>query len=247
MGRSSGDASTWRYESAAGVHPSSLTIAPGATSTASVRVTDPRLAGDTSESVVLSSPGGQTTVPITVRTTIGTGAGGGSFKGVALRAATAATGQKPRQTFQLFRGPSPGETDIKATSSRFGTDPNEHLESGFLVSPGASSSVTRVTTRSCHRGAALEPKAAYGLVPGGDAVRALDVRAGGSAKPVSGNWSLQWTNPVTGNELTEPFSGSIQFNEVQASGKGLPSNSRSATLAQGQTTSISRLTPTTPG
>ncbi len=56
-------------------------------------------------------------------------------------------------------------------------------------------------------------------------------------RPQAGQWELvlQWTNPVTGNELTEPFSGSIQFNQVRASGKGLPS-SASAKLAQGQKT-----------
>jgi subtilisin family serine protease len=222
------DASTWRYESAAAVTPSSLNIAPGATATASVSIRDPRLAGDTSESVVVSSPGGRTTVPITVRTTIGVGASGGSFKGV-LTGGNGRSGAEAETNTYFFQVP-PDETDLKATIA-LGTDPNEHLV-GFLVSPegqqlGYSGNYTIVPS-----GSSAEPKAKYGLVPGPTPYVQMYAVA-----PQAGQWELvlQWTNPVTGNELTEPFSGSIQFNQVQASGKGLP-NAPSATLAKGQTT-----------
>jgi hypothetical protein len=222
------DASTWRYESAAAVRPSSLTIAPGATSTASVRVNNPRLAGDTSESVVVSSPGGQTTVPITVRTTIGVAGGGGSFKGE-LTGGNGRDGSEAETNTYFFQVPT-GETDIKATIA-LGTDPNEHLI-GFLVSPGGQQLGYSGNYTFVPSGSSAEPKAAYGLVPGATPYVQMYAVA-----PQAGQWELvlQWTNPVTGNELTEPFSGSIQFNQVQASSRGLPS-SPSATLAQGQTT-----------
>jgi subtilisin family serine protease len=222
------DASTWRYESAAAVSPSSLTIAPGATATAAVSITDPRLAGDTTESVVVSSPGGQTTVPVTVRTTIDVGARGGLFKGV-LTGGNGRDGSEAETNTYFFQVP-PGETDLNTTIA-LGTDPNEHLI-GFLVSPsgqqlGYSGNYTFVPS-----GSSAEPKAAYGLVPGATPYVQMYAVA-----PQAGQWELvlQWTNPVTGNELTEPFSGSIQFNQVQASGRALPSSPK-ATLAQGQTT-----------
>ena len=125
------DASTWRYTSAAAISPSSLTIAPGATATAAVSITDPRLAGDTSESIVVSSAGGQTTVPVTVRTTIDVGIAGGIFKGV-LTGGNGRAGSEAETNTYFFQVP-PGETDLNTTVA-LGTDPNEHLI-GFLVSP----------------------------------------------------------------------------------------------------------------
>ena len=58
--------------------------------------------------------------------------------------------------------------------------------------------------------------------------------------PEAGQWELvlQWENPVTGNELVEPFSGSIRFNLVQASAKGLPDS---------PTTNWSKVRPFFPG
>jgi hypothetical protein len=222
------DASTWRYESAAAVTPSSLTIAPGATATASVSVTDPHLAGDSSESVVVTSPGGRSTVPITVRTAIAVGAGGGTFTGV-LTGGNGRAGAEAETNTYFFQVPL-GETDLDTTIA-LGSDPNEHLV-GFLVSPdgqqiGYSGNYTVVPS-----GSSAEPKAAYGLVAGATPYVQMYAVA-----PQAGQWELvlQWTNPVTGNELAEPFSGSIQFNQVHASGKGLP-NSPSATLAKGETT-----------
>ncbi len=222
------DASTWRYTSAAAISPSSLTIAPGATATAAMSITDPRLAGDTSESIVVSSAGGQTTVPVTVRTTIDVGARGGNFKGV-LTGGNGRAGVEAETNTYFFQVP-PGETDLDATVA-LGSDPNEHLI-GFMVSPGGQQLGYSGNDTFVPSGSSAEPKAAYTLVPG--ATPYLQMYA---VAPQAGQWELvlQWTNPVTGNELTEPFSGSIQFNQVHASGKGLPS-SASARLAQGQTT-----------
>jgi hypothetical protein len=222
------DASTWRYTSAAAISPSSLTIAPGATATAAMSITDPRLAGDTSESIVVSSAGGQTTVPVTVRTTIGVGPRGGTFKGV-LTGGNGRAGAEAETNTYFFQVP-PGETDLNATVA-LGTDPSEHLV-GFLVSPGGQQLGYSGNYTFVPSGSSAEPKATYSLVPG--ATPYLQMYA---VAPQTGQWELvlQWTNPVTGNELTEPFSGSIQFNQVRASGKDLPS-SPSAKLAQGQET-----------
>lgn len=223
------DASTWSYARAAAIIPSSLTIAPGQTATATMSITNPRLAGDRDESVVVSTPSGQTTVPVTVRTTIPMGPSGGSFKG-ALTGGNGRDGAEAQTNTYFFQVPA-GKTNL-AVSVALSTDPAEHLV-GYLVAPdgqqvGYSGNYTFVSS-----GSSAEPKAAtYRLVPGPTPYVEMYTVA-----PQAGQWELvlQWVNPVTGNELTEPFSGAVQFDQVPVSAGGLPA-SPSTVLAQGVTT-----------
>ena len=66
---------------ASDVSPAALLVAPGQSATVSLAVTDPATAGDTAESLVISSAGGQTTVPVTIRSAVSLGPDGGSFGG----------------------------------------------------------------------------------------------------------------------------------------------------------------------
>jgi len=52
--------------------------------------------------------------------------------------------------------------------------------------------------------------------------------------PVAGTWTLMviFAEPVVGNELSEPYTGSVVFNNTSASAAGLP-DSASTTLASG--------------
>ena len=52
--------------------------------------------------------------------------------------------------------------------------------------------------------------------------------------PVQGTWTLvvDFAEPVVGNEISEPFSGNIKFNDVKVSAAGLP-DSKHTTLAAG--------------
>ena len=52
--------------------------------------------------------------------------------------------------------------------------------------------------------------------------------------PVAGLWTLVvvFANPVVGNEVSQPFTGDIKFNDVSARAFGLP-NSASTTLPAG--------------
>jgi hypothetical protein len=56
--------------------------------------------------------------------------------------------------------------------------------------------------------------------------------------PQAGQWELilEWENPVTGNELTEPFSGAIRFDQVEAF--SLLPTSTSTLLLKGHTASF---------
>ncbi len=217
------DASIWRYARAARISPASLTVGPGQTATATISVTNPRMAGDLDESVVVSSPGGQTTVPVTIRTMIPVGAKGGLFNGVL----TGGNGRggSDAQTDTYFFNVRAGETGLDA-SVALRSDPGEALV-GYLVDPagqtvGYSSNYTVVP-----------PKSGSHLVAG--STRFLQTY---TVAPTAGEWELvlEWENPVTGNELTEPFSGAIRFNQVQAFSL-LPS-STSTLLLKGRSVSF---------
>ncbi|MGP8207829.1 MAG: S8 family serine peptidase [Acidimicrobiales bacterium] len=216
------DASTWRYVPASAISPSSLTIGPGHTVTATVSITNPRFAGDSDESVVVSSPGGQTTVPVTTRTMVPVGAQGGVFQGVL----TGGNGRdgSDAQTNTYFFDVRAGKTDLDA-SVALRSDPGEALV-GYLVDPdgqtvGYSSNYTVV------------PKSTSRLVPG--STRYFETFA---VAPQAGEWELvlEWENPVTGDELTEPFSGAIRFDQVQA--YSLLPDSTSTLLLRGQSVSV---------
>jgi hypothetical protein len=216
------DASTWRYVPAATVSPSSLTIGPGQTATATMSITNPSFAGDTDQSVVVSSPGGQTTVPVTIRTMVPVGAQGGVFQGVL----TGGNGRdgSDAQTNTYFFDVRAGKTDLEA-SVALHSDPGEALV-GYLVDPdgqtvGYSSNYTVV------------PKSTTHLVPG--STRYFQTFA---VAPQAGEWELvlEWENPVTGNELTEPFSGAIRFNQVEA--YSLLPDSTSTLLLRGRSVSL---------
>ena len=91
---------------------------------------------------------------------------------------------------------------------------------------------------------AADPVGAYLISPDGDALgygqnslerhaRPLSLTAY-TLNPVPGTWTLivDFAEPVVGNEISEPFTGNIQFNDVEASAAGLP-DSASTKLAAG--------------
>ena len=216
------DASTWRYDPASPISPSSLSIGAGRTATATITVTNPQPAGDTDESVVVSSSAGQTTVPVTIRTMVAIGAGGGTFQGV-LTGGNGRDGSDAQTNTYFFDVPA-SKTDL-AASVALRTDPDEVLVC-YLIGPdgqtvGYSSNYTEV------------PKSASDLKPG--STRYLQTFAVG---PPGGEWELvlDWENPVTGKELTEDFSGAIRFNQAQAFSQ-LP-DSPSTLLLRGQPASL---------
>ena len=191
------------------VSPSLALLAPGQSKTFTVSATTPSSPGDASGSIVVRSLlNGATSVPVTLRTLINPSSGG-QFNGVLVGGNGRNLGQG-QENFYEFNVPS-GTHDITANLT-LANDPTNPVGL-FLVSPD---------------GDAL----GYGQ-------NSLNGTSGLSAtaytiNPVPGTWTLvvDFAEPVAGDELSDPYTGNVAFNQTKASAAGLP-DTASTTLAAG--------------
>jgi hypothetical protein len=208
------DAQTLGSAPAGTITPSSLTIDPGATKTAQLKVTSPQTAGDAAQSVVLSTSGEQTTVPVTVRTTVPLSTAGGTFSGVLTGGnGREGTGQENAYSFDVPAGKPALHAQLSFTDS-------QDAVSAYLVDPdgqavSSGSSVSLDSSQSEQNGSALD---LYHVAP------------------TAGVWTLvvAWANPVSGAELNDPFTGRIAFDQLAIANGGLP-DSAAAELRAGKT------------
>jgi hypothetical protein len=203
--------STEKFDSFGSVSPSTLLLAPGQTKSVTVSATTPSSPGDGDGSIVFTSnlgAGGTSTLPVTLRSEIDP-AHGGAFSG----------------TLTGGNGRAPGE----------GQD--EYYE--FQVGAG----VHNITANVSLTNDASEPVAEYLVSPDGDALGFAQNSTNDTqtlsatayvANPVAGTWTLivAFIEPVAGNEISQPYTGNVLFNDVSASASGLP-DSPSVTLAAG--------------
>jgi hypothetical protein len=153
-------ASTFTYGPGGNVVPSSLSIAPGQTGFARLSLTSSNVSGDSSQSVVVSSPYGTNTVPVTVRTTVPLNSLGGTFNGV-LTGGNGRDGAQAQTNSYVFNVPG-GENDLDVGVA-LASDPNDAFIAE-LVDPngqtvGYSSNITtdiwvtrsRFSRRTCTR------------------------------------------------------------------------------------------------
>jgi len=200
-------ANTFTYAPAGNIFPSTLNIGPGQTGFARLSVTSSNISGDASQSVVLASPYGTTTVPVTVRTTIPTDHTGGTFSGL-LTGGNGRSGAQAATNSYVFNVPR-NRNDLDV-SVALANDPND-LFIAELVNPSGQTVgySSNVTTDSGFNPTSGLPANLYAV------------------NPVGGQWSLivDWLNPVSGLELSEPFSGTIQFNQVNVT-SNLPTHAR---------------------
>jgi hypothetical protein len=210
------------------VSPSTLLLAPGASGVVRVSATVPAGAGDSSGSVVFNAgpaAGGAVSVPVTLRGQVPTGRGVvGKFSGVL----TGGNGRSPgdgQVAAYSFVVPSNlpillRNIDVDVVLAN---DPANQV-SGYLIAPrgetmGYGSSY--LTTGFNAGGVPLEsPKRQLSLY---------------TSNPIPGKWTLviDFTSPVPGNELADPFSGQIRFNAVSFNRGALP-DSPSVTLKRGK-------------
>jgi hypothetical protein len=193
------------------VSPSAVALAPGQSKTVTVSATTPPSPGDGSGSIVLTSNlglGGTTSIAVALRSTVDV-AHGGTFSGVL----TGGNGRPPgegQDNYYQFQVGS-GVHNITANVS-LANDPNDPA-GAYLISPdGTALGFGQNTTN----GTPTLSLTAYTL------------------NPVPGTWTLivAFTEPVAGDEVSEPFTGNIKFNDVSVSASGLP-NSPGTKLAAG--------------
>ena len=209
------DAQTWQYAPAGSIAPRFLSIPAGQSATATLSLTTPSTAGDSDQSVVVSSDEGQTTIPVTIRSVVPIGPSGGTFTGV-LTGGNGRAGAQAQANAYYFDVPS-GQSDLDV-SIDMANNPSAGLVAGdqlvaYLVDPngqtvGYSSDFT------------LEPTS------GGLETAVSPFTQLYHVAPIPGQWQLVlfWSNPVVGDELSDPFTGSIAFNQVSVSSE-LPDSS----------------------
>jgi len=221
-------ASVSRYAAFGTVRPSSMTLAPGASGTVSVSATVPASAGDTSGALVIGGGGGATSVPVTLRGLVAASApGGGTFGGVLTGGNGRAPGEGQVAAYE-FTVPAHGRSMLRSMEAdvTLGNDPANQV-SGYLIAPGGQTmgyGSNYLTTGFASGGVPVE-------TPG----RQLSVY---TSDPIPGTWTLivDFTSPVPGNELADPFSGRVRFNTTRTKRGGLP-DSPTTVLAPGKTVS----------
>jgi hypothetical protein len=186
------------------VEPGILALGPGESQTVTVSATTPSSPGDAAGSLVLASDlglGGTTSIPITLRSLVDV-SHGGTFEGVL-------TGGNGRD---------------------LGEGQEQYYE--FTVPPG----VNNITANVSLTNDAADPVGAYLISPDGDTLGYGQNSLNGNnelsltaftLKPVPGVWTLivDFAEPVVGNEISQPYRGNIEFNQVSASVSGLPNGS----------------------
>jgi Subtilase family/Peptidase inhibitor I9 len=209
--------STERFAPFGSVSPAVVALLPGQSRTVTVRATTPSQPGDSSGSIVLTSTGGgvdsylgfeSNSIPVTLRSLIGIRHGTGNFSGE-LTGGNGRNNGEGQEAFYQFDVPA-GVHNITANLS-FPNDAND-------------------------------PTGLYLISPDGDAVgygqnqlngTNLTSAAANTINPAPGRWTLivDFAGAVVGNELSEPFTGTVAFDAQSASAKGLPDNANTVLAA----------------
>ena len=209
-------ANTFTYVPGATITPSSLTVGPGESGLAQLSLTSSNFSGDSSQSVVVSSPYGTTTVPVTLRTTVALGAHGGTFSGML----TGGNGRGAQAATNAYDFNVPyGQRDLDVSVAL--ANDAQDIFVAELVDPNGQT--VSFSTNAAQDNEDANPTASLTAD-----LYALD--------PMSGPWSLivEWLNPVSGLELNEAFSGTIQFNQVNVT-SDLPDGTTSIETGATQT------------
>ncbi len=192
------------------VSPASFKLAPFQSETVHITATTPATPGDTAGAIVVSASGNgsdayvgteRNTIPVTLRSLISLSEGG-SFSGVA----TGGNGRQNsgQENFYEF-DVGPGHESIMANVT-LANDPTNPIGL-YLVNPDGVAVGYGQNTDSVSGTPSLAATA-YAL------------------NPAPGRWTLivDFAEPITGNEISETFSGNIRLDATRAQAQGLPNN-----------------------
>jgi hypothetical protein len=203
------------------VSSGSFTLAAGQSRTVLVKARTSARPGDSSGSIVVSSSrdlGEATSVPVTLRSLVQVSRGG-SFSGVLTGGNGRANGEGQQDYYEFRVGA--GQKNVTA-SVTLANDPTNPVGAYLIAPDGDTLGYGQNTV-----GSSVDPTT--GAI-NFTAERSLTAY---TLNPAAGTWTLvvDFAEPVAGNEISEPFSGSIRVNSVQASAKGLPDSAKTALVA----------------
>jgi hypothetical protein len=201
---------TEQFVSFGSVSPSTLKLAPFRSETVQITATTPATPGDAAGAIVVSASGNgsdpyvgteRDTIPVTLRSLISL-ADGGTFSGVATGGN--GRGNYGQENFYEF-DVGPGHESIMANVT-LANDPTNPVGL-YLVNPDGVAVGYGQNTDSVSGTAGLAATA-YAL------------------NPVPGRWTLivDFAEPITGNEISETFTGNIRLDATWAQAQGLPNN-----------------------
>ncbi len=197
---------TYRSIPVGQISPSTLTLAPGAHAIVAVKLAVPAVGGDAVNTVSVGSSGGhQTAIPVILRALVPTASGSGTFAGTITGGNARAF--SPAQTFAYSFDVAPGKRDLDV-------------------------SVKLADTATLLEGVLIDPKGEVQSINTNDALQPEKFMANTVAAPVAGRWRyvVVVQNPVSGKKLSEDFTGTVAFNQIDATAVSVP-----ATLKAGKT------------
>ncbi|HEY7013529.1 MAG TPA: hypothetical protein VH480_12270 [Streptosporangiaceae bacterium] len=206
--------STEKFASFGSVSPSSVQLAPGQSRTVTVSASTPSTPGDTDGSILFSSStGGVSTIPVTLRAEIDP-AHGGAFSGTLTGGNGRAPGEGQDQFYEFHVGPGVRNITANVSLTNDVSDP----VGAYLISPDGD---TLGYGQNSLNGTQSQSLTAYTL------------------NPVPGTWTLivVFAEPTAGDEISQPFTGNVRFNQVSVSAAGLP-DSAGTKLAAGTAVTV---------
>jgi Subtilase family len=203
---------TEKFASFGRVSPSAVTLTPGASRTFTYSASALATPGDEAASLVLHSNfGGTTSIPVTLRSEVEPTAGG-AFSGV-LTGGNGRPNYEGQVDYYQFTVPK-NVGDIVASLS-LANDPDNPV-GAYLVAPdgeavgyGQNSTLTGATSTKL---------------------------TAATQHPAAGAWTLivDFAEPIVGNEVSDPFSGHIHFNQAAATAAAALPHAAAATLTSGK-------------
>ncbi len=206
---------TQRYKQFGTISTGFVSLKAGQSKTVTVTARTPASPGDSSASILFSTGfnANTSTIPVTLRSEVNV-AGGGTFSG----------------TLTGGNGRNPGEGQV------------DYYE--FNVGSG----VNNITADVSLTNDANDPVGAYLVDPNGNVAGYGQNSINGSqgtsltawaVNPIQGTWTLivDFARPVVGDEVSQPFTGSIAFNAVSVSAAEMP-DSAGTTLPAGQPVTV---------